>query len=42
MNIKKKDFENEQACKAAKLGYKYSDQAHVYYQIVNGNGGFLV
>ena len=32
----KKTFDNEFACKAARLGYKYDDKIHVYYQILNG------
>lgn len=38
----KKGFSHEIACKVARLGYKYSDKAHVYYQIQNGVSGYVV
>ena len=37
-----KELSDRDASEAARLGYKYSDKAHVLYQIVNGISGFQV
>jgi len=37
-----KKLDNKYAQEAARLGYKYSDKAHVYYQIMNGVTGYIV
>jgi hypothetical protein len=42
LKAKNQELNNENACRAAKLGYKYSDKAHVFYQIVNGVTGFEI
>lgn len=39
---KNKEFDNQHAKLAARMGYKYSDKAHVLYQIVNGISGYQV
>ena len=39
---KDKELDNEVASKAARMGYKYSDKAHVLYQIANGISGYQV
>jgi len=40
-SIKKREFSDKKVCEAARLGYKCSDKAHVFYQILNGVTGFL-
>ena len=37
-----KELGDQYASEAARLGYKYSDKAHVLYQIVNGISGIQV
>jgi len=39
---KNKELDNQHAKLAARMGYKYSDKAHVLYQIVNGISGYQV
>ena len=39
---KNKELDNKESCEAARLGYKYDDNTHVLYQIVNGVTGFEV
>ena len=41
-SFSKRDFSNRIVCEAAELGYKCSDKAHVFYQILNSVSGFLV
>ncbi|CAF0927850.1 unnamed protein product [Brachionus calyciflorus] len=40
--IENKNFDNKDACRAARQGYRYSDKAHVYYRILNRVTGYLV
>ncbi len=35
-------FNKEKVCEAARQGYKCSDKAHVFYQLLNGVSGFLL
>ena len=35
-------FNEEKVCEAARQGYKCSDKAHVFYQLLNGVSGFLL
>ena len=42
LKAKNKELDNTDACKAARLGYKYSDKAHILYQLVSGISGFEV
>ena len=37
-----KKLNNAHAQQAARLGYKYSDKAHVYYQILNRVTGYML
>jgi hypothetical protein len=39
---KKRQFNKEKVCEAARQGYKCSDKAHVFYQLLNGVSGFLL
>ena len=39
---KNKELDDRHASLAARMGYKYSDKAHVLYQIVNGISGYQV
>ena len=37
---KTRSFEKNDVCTVARQGYKCSDKAHVFYQILNGVSGF--
>ncbi len=41
-SAKSRKFSSKVVCKSAEFGYKCSDKAHVFYQILNGVTGFLV
>ncbi len=39
---KTRAFEDGKVCEAARQGYKCSDKAHVFYQLLNGVSGYLL